>query len=140
MDVIDVKENVLIGCCGAIKINRIQRCAQLVLIMYQKHISCSAKVVRVMRDMLGTCRPNPYNLRYITADVSGPFVSPEFIETLRRVGFVDAEDVVETDNPEGQWMVYDLSPRGETLILPPTLLYLLHRIRSYCHYPFLTHS
>jgi hypothetical protein len=115
MDVVDVDANSLVGCVGAIKVNRVKRCAQLMLIIYQEHTHCSAKAVR---DLLTICRANPYNLRYITVDVSGPFVSPEFIAGLRLVGFYDVEagEDAETDIPKGQWLVCDLDgPHGETI-------------------------
>jgi len=89
LDLIDTDQNQLAGCCGFIRVNRIEKEAQLVVIFYEQYIDYIEESIAYILKVLRTSK---YALNVLTCNVSGLCVTKETLGILERLSFYDATD------------------------------------------------
>ena len=108
LDVIDDSQNLLVGCCGIIKVNRLEKEAQLVLIFYHQYFDL---IVEAAKFILKVIRNSRYNLKYLVCNASGNLLSGEAVSMLLELGFTDVshEKKEARDDPDCCFLRYDAS-------------------------------
>jgi len=84
VDVVDAETDLLIGCCGLIKINRMRKFAHFMFILYQEHM---LYMDQYFADVIHAHVATKFRLRYLLANISGPSVSSEVMAILEKHGF-----------------------------------------------------
>eukprot|EP01032_Pedospumella_encystans_P013315 gene13315-15337_t len=94
LDLIDTDQNQLAGCCGFIRVNRIEKEAQLVVIFYEQYIDYIEESIAYILKVLRTSK---YALNVLTCNVSGLCVTKETLGILERLNFYDATDELQRE-------------------------------------------
>lgn len=86
LDLIDTEQNQLAGCCGFIRVNRIDKEAQLVVIFYEQYFEYIEESITYILKIIRTAK---YNLNVLSCNMSGKFVTAGMIRILRGLNFKD---------------------------------------------------
>jgi len=86
LDLIDTDQNQLAGCCGFIRVNRIDKDAQLVVIFYEQYIDYIEESIAYILKIIRTAK---YSLTALTCNASGYSLTTAVIGILRTLKFRD---------------------------------------------------
>lgn len=103
LDLIDMQQNQLAGCCGFIKVNRIEKEAQLVLIFYEQYFEYMEEAITYILKII---RAPKYNLNHLLCNLSGNQVSVDTVQMLHRLGFCDVNEPKEFKGADPCFLLY----------------------------------
>lgn len=107
LDLIDMQQNQLAGCCGFIKVNRIEKEAQLVFIFYEQYFEFMEEAIMYILKII---RAQKYNLNHLVCDMSGMQENAETMQVLRRLGFVEIKEPNDCKAENPCFLLYTHAP------------------------------